>query len=163
MTYGLSALDWEIDGMFEIFLTDELVPETDLGVAAVYGRIHVGQFSETFVTSLVSWDRRQYEQHWADSLGRLLSGADRSALITSFVTPQLSDHLVWWPLYREGDAVHVQNQLLFYDQLGAPFFPSSPWSSVGERNTVNAEGRRISEWQTDVNSIRAFLERRGRK
>ena len=145
--------------MFKILLTEEIVPETDPGVTAVYGKIEIGQYSETFVCSLVSWDRLRYRRHWWQSLRRLLDGADRSALITSYVQPELANHLVWWPLYRQGKTVHVQNQLLFYNQLPAPFSERNPWSSVGERKILNAEGRTISEWTTDIDSIRTFLER----
>jgi hypothetical protein len=143
--------------MFEIILTDEIVPETDPGVVALYGKIYVGDFAETFITSLVSWNQKAYERHWASALRRLLEGASKSALITSYVEPGLADHLVWWPLYREGDTVYVQNHMLFYDQLGKPFSSGDPWRSVPQRRTVNPEGQRISEWETDLSSIQKCL------
>src|SRR5260370_12510682 len=101
--------------MFEVRLTDEVVPETDPGVIALYGKIQIGEHVETFITSLVSWNPSLYEHHWLSALRRLLEGARTSALITSYVEPGLADHLMWWPLYREGDAVYVQNHMLFYE------------------------------------------------
>ncbi len=146
--------------MFNINLTDDLVPETDPGVVAIYGKISIDEYVETFVTSLVFWDRRRYQHHWLSALGRLLEGANKSALITSYVEPGLSDHLLWWPLYRVGDAVYVQNHMLFYSHLAKPFSQEDPWQSIPERTTVNAEGRRISEWATDLPSIRGCFDRR---
>jgi CdiI N-terminal domain len=145
--------------MFEIILTDERVPETDSGVVALYGKICVGDYAETFITSLVSWNPNAYERHWVSALRRLLEGASKSALITSYVEPELADHLVWWPLYREGDTVYVQNHMLFYDQLEKPFSPRDPWQTVPQRRTVNGEGQRISEWVTDLSSVQKCLAR----
>jgi CdiI N-terminal domain len=130
----------------DIYLTDEVVVR-DEGV-------------ETF-PGVADWDRRLYERHWARALRRLLEGASRSALITSYVEPGLADYLMWWPLYREGDSVYVQNHMLFYAQLAKPFSPEDPWESVPARRNVNAEGLRISEWVTDLASVRECLDRRG--
>ena len=61
--------------MFQIYLTEEPVPETDPGVTAVYGKIQIGEFSETFVTSLVSWDRREYPRPKSTPLLQSTRGA----------------------------------------------------------------------------------------
>lgn len=55
--------------MFDISLRDELVTQpVSKGVPgsdAVYGRIHIEEYQETFIASLSFWNRPQYERHWA--------------------------------------------------------------------------------------------------
>jgi len=154
--------------MFDIYLTEELVTEPVSegrpDVEALYGKIRIGEFQETFIASLFFWSRTQYEQHWRTALERIIAGATQSALITSYAEPPANvtgdDYLVWWPLYREGDLVYVHNQLLFFRQLSRPFSVEHPWESIGERETVDDEGAQISEWITSVQSIRDCLARK---
>src|SRR5689334_3650690 len=148
--------------MFDIFLTEELVTEPasegTTNTESVYGSICIEDYRDTFITDLSVWNRTQYEQQWIAAVQRLLANATHSVLITSYVPPPIQptpeDFLVWWPLYREGDVVYVQNQLLFFRQLPNPFFPGRPWDSVGPRQIVNAEGFEISEWTTTIESVR---------
>ena len=145
--------------MFDIFLTNEVVDELDPDVKAVYGKIQIGDFSETLIASLVSWDRMQYERHWASAIRRILEGQERSALITSFVQPPLSRHLVWWPMFRDCETVHVRQQLLFFDQLAQPFSVEDPWDFIGERIHSSSDGSKISEWTLPIEDMEAYLRR----
>ena len=144
--------------MFNIYLTEDRVPETDPGVKAVYGRIQIGRDYETFTASLIRWTAGDYERHWIAALRRLINGGDGSALITSYIDPVAEGFLIWWPLYRSGDAIFVQNQMLFFDSLIQPFDVEHPWDSLRRRETVNAEGFEISEWRTTIDDIRECLE-----
>jgi hypothetical protein len=146
--------------MFDIHLADEVVHDTDAGVTALYGKIHLGACAETFVSSLVCWGRVGYERQWDAAIQRLLAGAAVSALITSYVEPSMSNHLMWWPLYREGKVVYVQNQMLFFDQLNAQFSPDVSWESVRERKSTNVDGSKISEWKFGVQDLQDFLDRK---
>lgn len=146
--------------MFDIHLTTEMVPESD--GQAVYGRIQVEDFNETFIVSLVSWTRDEYESQWFRACQRLLEGAGESALVSSYVAPSESKFFMWWPLYREGEVVHVRNELVPYSQLETPFSAEAPWASVRKRKILTDEGLEISEWDTSVQSIQDFLARRYR-
>jgi hypothetical protein len=146
--------------VFRILITDEPAPA--IGEAtAFYGKIVIDGFQETFAASLVFWTRDEYRRHWRKALERLISGADRSALITDYIEPPahptVEDYLIWWPLYRDGGNVYVQNHILFFNQLSQPFSPERPWDSVRDRRVVNGDGRTISEWTTTVEDIRDFL------
>ncbi len=152
--------------MFDIVLTEELVTEPasegTTNAQGAYGNICIEGYQDTFIADLSYWSRAQYEQQWIAAAQRLLGNASHSVMITSFVPPPRAAHardfLVWWPLYREGDVVYVQNQLLFFKQLSEPFSTSRPWDSVRPRQTVNAEGFEISEWRTTTESIREYLK-----
>jgi hypothetical protein len=148
--------------MFDIYLTEESAPGLDPGVRAVQGKIRIGDYFETIITSLISWTPKQYERHWLTAVQRVVEGGDRSALITSYVEPAHGpdDYLVWWPLYREGETVHIQNHMLFFAQLTGPFSPELFWTSVRDRRTVDDEGLAISEWTTTVDSLSTFLDRK---
>ena len=144
--------------MFDIYLTDEVVPESDGD--AVYGKIQIEDYKETFVASLVGWSRGHYEHHWREACQRLIRDGRESALISSYEQPSWSEFLVWWPLYPDGDVVYVRNELLIYAQQREPFSIEVPWRSIRRRAIVNDEGLKISEWDTSARSIREFLERR---
>ena len=148
--------------MFDIYLTGDTVPKTDSGVKAVYGRIQIGGDHETFTSSLMRWTRANYERHWIAALRRLTNGGDRSALITSYIDPVADGFLIWWPLYRSGDVIYVQNQMLFFDRLTESFEAGRPWDFVRKREIVNAEGFEISEWRTTIKDIDRCLERKVR-
>jgi hypothetical protein len=144
--------------MFDICLTGELVPES--GGQAVYGRIQIEDYFETFVASLVCWAPEDYGRHWTEGCRRLFNGNSESSLISSYVDPSMSEFLMWWPLYREGEIVHVRNEILPYATLEEPFAIEDPWSSIRLRRLATDEGFEVSEWETSVQSLREFLSRR---
>jgi hypothetical protein len=148
--------------MFDIYLTDEHVRDPDDGDAnAVYGKLKIAGYSETFIASLAYWTHEQYERHWMIALDRIVSAEGRSALITSFVEPRTEGFLLWWPLYRDGDLVYIQNHILFFDQLSKPFSAEHFWESVGQRQIITPdEGIPISEWKTTVSDLRDCLRRK---
>lgn len=142
--------------MFEIYLTSDIVPETE--GKAVYGKIQIGAYKETLISSLAVWSRKDYRASWRKALQHILDGEGPAALITNYVKPvQPDDFLVWWPLYPAGDKVYVRNEMLFYRQLKKPFSPDRPWDFIRERLAKNPEGFPISEWTTTLKSIRDCL------
>jgi hypothetical protein len=144
---------------FSVALLKEFAPDLDSGVIAVLGRIEIGEFSESFVTSLMYWSVCDYLRQWREGLERLIRGEKTSCLISSIVDPAVSSLLLWWPMCREGGIVHIQNQILLFDQLAVPFNEEDPYYSVGERRTVTEAGQPISEWNVEQVDIEAFLSR----
>jgi hypothetical protein len=165
--------------MFDIFLTGEIVTDQDdRDFKGVWGEIRIGAFRERFVAGVASWSAEQYEKQWESALRNIVTASTPTALITDYVEPNLSSgtSLLWWPLYREGDSVYIQNQLrILYrkgdsvymqDQLASAgpldlqFSLQRPWESIKERKIVNGEGEKISEWATNVEYIEDCLARR---
>ncbi|SRR6266403_488850 len=112
--------------MFDIYLTGEIVTEEgDPNSKAVWGEIRIGAFRERFVARVVFWSAEQYEKQWESALRKIVTNSTPAALITDYVEPNLSsgDSLWWWPLYREGDSVYIQNQLRMLSP--APVFPAT--------------------------------------
>jgi hypothetical protein len=117
------------------------------------GEITLDDFVETFDIPLTFWSAARYERQWREGIDRLLKGAARSCLITSMLDPRSEAFGDWWKLYREGDHVLVQNQMLLTEVYGKNFDPDEPYRSIPERLPFNAEGTPISEWCLEFNKI----------
>ncbi|MEV5781334.1 hypothetical protein ACGFWD_41850 [Streptomyces sp. NPDC048448] len=121
------------------------------------GRIVVGDFTETFPMDLTFWDSGHYEKSWANALRRL-EEADvvTSCLVSSITDPKTANFIFCWPLYRIRGDVFAQNSLIIFNELDSAFDPESPWHSVSPREIVDEDGNRISEWCTDIETVREF-------
>lgn len=139
---------------FKIALTGETLSD-DPSVAI--GVIQLGSHQEVFHAVLGFWSAEEYRASWIAALRRLVSGAEVSCLLTSVSNPEEAEFFTAWPLYRSGDDVYVQNQLIFVDELGHDFDPDAPWESVGPHASVDEDGNRISEWRLDRADIEGFI------
>jgi CdiI N-terminal domain len=143
---------------FSIAFQDEPLcyPYDDRSTAAASGLLTLGNARESFLASLFQWNQLDYKRQWKHAIGVLLRGRNKSALITTYGSPQVATHLEWWPMYCVGSIVYFQDQLLFYDQLNAPFSIENALSFLGDRETKNPEGMRISEWAVSLFEVEEF-------
>jgi contact-dependent growth inhibition (CDI) system CdiI-like immunity protein len=142
---------------FSIGLIHDTVTNLDPGVVASLGIIQIGSYQERFIASLMYWSADDYRCHWKQAIERILNSSDVSCLITSMVDPTARNHIFWWPMYRENNTVFIQNCILFFDQLQSPFDERNPFSSVTERQTIDEDDNRISEWSVQINELEEFL------
>lgn len=142
---------------FSIKLLPEPAPDLDPGVVACLGLIKIGTFEERFAASLMYWNADDYISHWSQAVARIVHSSPTSCLITSIVDPANSKFLFWWPMYRIGKTVFIQNQILFLDQLKSSFNVQDPFIHVPDRKTINMEGQKISEWSTAIKDMEFFL------
>ena len=133
----------------------------DPTTAGTEGLLVIGEWRESFLSSLYEWTKQDYERQWQAAINSLVQGAEKSALITEFVGPEASSHLQWWPLYRLGGTVYFHNQILFYDQLSEPFSLADISKFVSERQTVNEDGAAISEWSIPLSALEEFARNSG--
>jgi hypothetical protein len=126
--------------------------------AGTFGRIVIGDFTETFVVPLGFWGEADYRASWRRAF-EVLEGDPRavSCLMTSMTDPTTSNFLICWPLYREGEDVCVQNALVFLNEIEGPFDPGAPWGSLEPRRGMDDDGNRISERVTSMGSLREFF------
>lgn len=61
-------------------------------------------------------------------------------------------------MYREGEAVYIQNQLLMFNQLEFPFSPERPCASLQNRKIISETGDLISEWSVKLSDLEQFLQ-----
>ena len=140
---------------FSIGFLDEppSYPYDDPATPQAKGILILGEAKEYFGSSLYQWSKKDYESQWGHAIKTLLGGKDRAALITEYVGPEAATHLEWWTMYLVGNAVFIQNQLLFYDQLAEPFSVQNAFSFLRERRTTNEEGKKISEWAVGMSEL----------
>jgi hypothetical protein len=131
-------------------------PYDDPTTPAASGVLVLGDYKEHFLASLYQWGQHDYQRQWRLAVKALLSGRDKAALITEYVSPEFATHLVWWPMYFAGDTVFVQNQLLFYDQLTEPFSEQNALMFVRNRKTTTPQGNKVSEWAVTLSEVEAF-------
>jgi hypothetical protein len=132
-------------------------PHVDVGERL--GTITIGKDVETFISPIGFWQTDDYELQWRQAAQRLMDGADRSGFFISVADPAQVELYRWWPVWREGDAVFIHEQLVLLRQLGEPFNLRNPYRHVGERQQISEDGHRISEWRVAIQDIAAFLER----
>ena len=147
--------------MFSIGFTDEPLeyPYDDTGIAAAPGKLVLGKWTEEFLANLSLWSRLDYESHWTRELKALLEGKPKVALVVSYNDPHPASNLEIWRVYRDGEWLHLQNQLPWYSDLPKEFGISEMSRYIDDRVVINAEGNRISEWDVAIRDIELFLRR----
>ena len=113
------------------------------------GEIRIGDFVERFAVRPLQGSHDDMAAAWLVELRRLAAGAAAVGLATS---PG------WlWVLYRFGDVVVVQQHLTVRDWEGK-LSASGVLTRAPPYRSTSEDGERISEWQTTVAAVRAFLD-----
>lgn len=149
--------------MFAIDFAPDAADEMLFGEPARYGFIRLATFEERFVAPLVYWTVADYRRQWREGIRRCLDGQTRSCLITSMRDLAIANFIQWWPLYRVGDEVYVQNQLLFLESIHGAFQPGDPYAHVPERRTASEDGEAISEWHIGIADLQVFFDQTARQ
>jgi len=140
--------------VFDIYFLDAEPEEQEEGWLALRGCSVLGEFQEEFLAALGPWTREQYQRHWIQAARRLVEGPyDRTGFFTSAFQ-------FWWTMWREGEDVFVQQQLLISETLREPFNPDDPYRQLRDRHSTSDDGLPLSEWRLTMNDIRDFLARR---
>jgi hypothetical protein len=142
---------------FEILLEKEIVEH--FGVQALPGLIRLGEVEESFFSPVSFWGREEYLKSWHSALCRGLAKKQHSVLLTSMLDPKSSNFLMVWVLYFVGESVHIQNNVVFLDDVVSGFDVNDVNSYVGEREVVNEDGDRISEWVVPLSEVLSFKEK----
>jgi hypothetical protein len=144
--------------MFSIGFTDEPLeyPEDNTSIPAAPGILVLGKSTEEFLASLSVWGKSDYESHWTRELQSLLGGNPKVALVVSYYGNTASNMEIW-NVYRDGELVHFQNQVLWCSTLPPRFEVSKLSQYIQDRAVLNTEGDRISEWDVAIRDIESFL------
>jgi hypothetical protein len=145
--------------MFSISFTDQPLeyPFDDTSIPAAHGELVLGKTTEEFLANLSLWGKSDYESHWARELKALYEGRPRVALVVSYDDPKAASNMEIWRVYRDGEWVHFQNQLLPYSNLPQGFEVSKMSHYIQDRLVTTTEGERISEWDVAIRDIELFL------
>jgi hypothetical protein len=141
---------------FSIRFLPHTADGSELGNAAWFGEIELGEEIEVFTSVIGFWSPHDYMRQWRQGLDRALSGR-HSCLITSLHDPSLVEVLHWWLLYPQGESIALQNALLILRDLPTAFTTSDPYSAIPPYRTHSEEGLPISEWKVSRSDIMSFL------
>lgn len=149
--------------MFSIGFTDEPLeyPYDDASIPAAPGTLRLGKSTEEFLANLSLWGKLDYESHWARELKGLVEGNLKAALVVSYDDPKAASNMEIWRVYRDGECLHFQNQLLPYSNLPHTFEISEIIRYIPDRVVINTEGNKISEWDVAIRDVEMFLRRSG--
>jgi hypothetical protein len=123
------------------------------------GEIAIGEFSERFEIVLEYWNKSDYQRQWFEGLSRIVGGNTKSCLITSLTDPASANFIFWWLIYRDGTVTVFQNQILFLDELAAPFDVVNPYAVIPDRVQITEDGEKVSEWTAPITDLIMWLER----
>jgi hypothetical protein len=62
----------------------------DPSTAGAEGLLILGDWKESFLASLYEWTKQDYEHQWRTAITAVIQGADKAALITEYVGPEVS-------------------------------------------------------------------------
>jgi len=98
------------------------------GPAEAPGTIVIGDFAEAFRAPLGFWGTSEYRRSWRRAFEVLDAGTRSvSCLMTAMTDPRISNFVVCWPMYRDGEDVYIQNAIIFLDEAGVRRFLRVLW------------------------------------
>jgi hypothetical protein len=132
-------------------------PFDDPSIPTAPGSLVLGESEEEFLANLSIWGKSDYQRHWKLELEALVEGRSKAVLVVSYDDPKTASNLEIWRVYRDGECVHFQNQLLPYSSLPDDFQVSEIVRYVDERHVRTPDGDSISEWDIAIRDIESFL------
>ena len=120
--------------------------------------IRISDFSERFVAPIEQWMLEDYDQQWKIAATRIIQGAVKGYLMASMRDPEKSDFVSVYAMYREGERVYVQNQIIICRGNEETIRSGDLSSLVNDREIETEDGERISEWKTSIEELKRFVE-----
>ncbi len=142
--------------MFGIFPEDTPVTMEDEPVLPA--EIIIDDFNEKLNIPISYWGLSDYKQSWLKSLESGLANKDHAVLAVSMYEPGKSNFIFVWVIYFEEKNAYLQNRIIFLDEH-PNFMPDKINEFIEPRTTHNEDGMKISEWNTDLDSVRYFYNR----
>lgn len=128
------------------------------------GEITIGNFKETFYSSLSYWKTEDYHRQWIEGLNRIIH-VSQSCLVTNIFDPNIAQRLEWWILYKENETVFIQNELFAasvyksFIGIDRPFTPDTCYNFITPRQTHTEDGDKISEWSIPTQDLICSIEK----
>jgi hypothetical protein len=118
-------------------------------------QISINDFSERLLVPLTVWDVERYERQWKNAIDCILVGKSKNFLVTGLRDPWNSDFISLFALYREGDEVYIQNQIILCKGNEEKILKMDLIDLVEERETLTEDGEEISEWKLSIDELRS--------
>lgn len=126
-------------------------------VLSVMGKLSLSDYHTTLYMPLDFWTIADYKQQWKEGLKRL-KDHNQSCLVATIHDPEMRTFVDWWLLYKVGNDVYVQNQLIIADiyqhQIGNKSFTIDNCYDFIQPRVINEgkkEDEKVSEWMVSLN------------
>jgi hypothetical protein len=143
---------------FAIAFTDDCWIDEKIPFRGV--RLTLQNYEEEEGADLTFWSTKEYENQWFGELNRIISFGNKGALIVSIHDPANAFRVWTWTMWKQDDHVLFQNRLLFMLEQPLIFDSSRISDHIGEYQSHNENGERISEWAVPVAAVRNFINER---
>jgi hypothetical protein len=138
---------------FSIKVLDE--PKGDVfGEYCSWCQIDIEGFYERFPAPVEVWDIGRYKQQWRDCIQRVAQGTSKDYLVTAMRDPWSTDFISLFVLYREGEDVFIQNQIVLCEGNEAQISRMEMLDLIEDRETHTDDGEEISEWKVSIGELR---------
>ncbi|MDA3798944.1 MAG: hypothetical protein PF692_07680 [Kiritimatiellae bacterium] len=146
--------------IFEITMDLESPPFKYCREKCMQGRITIGEFSERLYIPISVWKPGDYFKQWKEGLRRVLNSELDSCLVVAMRKVRwTSDNLEIWPIYNDSEHVFIHNQILFNKDIRKKFVKHDIYYFINERETIDEEGNKISEWKIPIESVKVFYDK----
>lgn len=110
-------------------------------------RIKLGDFEELLLAPLDYWSVKTYQTHWEEQLHDFVTNnLDKIFLITEMHDPATANFIRWWIIYRQGENVCFQEEIVFMNELKDGFSLDNAISLIPPHQNIDEDGDEISEW-----------------
>jgi hypothetical protein len=123
-------------------------------------RLTLQNYTEEEAADLTFWSTKDHENQWLTELNHLMASRDKGALIISIPDPANPFRVWTWTMWKKDDHVLFQNRLLFMLEGSRTFNPACVSEYIGEYQSHDEDGDRISEWTVPIAAIRNFINER---
>ena len=143
---------------FEIAFTEDHWMDERIAFRGL--RLTLQNYAEEEGADLTFWSTKDYENQWLTWLNQLMASRDEGALIISIHDPANAFRVWTWTMWKKDDQVLFQNRLLFMLEGSRTSNPACVFEYVGEYQSHDEDGDRISEWTVPIAAIRNFVNER---
>lgn len=142
--------------MFDLRLNENGVLHDDGN--RCFGIITVGDFSDTFSSSLEYWKREDYNRSWITSV-KTLFNTNFTVFFSDVGDPNRSSHFFGYAAFTLDEVVYFQHMIFLRDQYDFWQIIDQKYSKRPSLILVNEDGNRISTWACPVESIVEYFQR----
>ncbi len=126
-------------------------------ISSYFATIEIGDYSQTMLVRSDFWTLDSYKRQWREGIERI-KHKDVSCLVLSVQHPEKVPLINWWPLYKDGDMVIIQNHLLVGDyyqkDIGNNLFLLDNCYNFIPAYQNYVDGEEVSEWRVKLEDFK---------
>ncbi len=122
-----------------------------LDLRAYLGKITIGDFKETLYIPVEFWTLEDYKRQWEEGLIKIETESKSCLVATIEGQDQTVALIDWWPLYKVGNKITVENYLFVGNYLkeilqDRPFTPETCYDFIPKKS----RSKEVSRWVVEI-------------